>query len=83
MSTVFCSNKYYFISFFKSYKLFFEHAQITLGIKISDAEFQFASLKGAECISVLYLIFTQFEEVMAAIKVFYIYLYYQISFSQQ
>ena len=49
------------------------------GIKISDTEFQFASLKWAECKSVLYLMLTQFVEVMATIKVFYIYLYYQIS----
>ena len=81
MCTVFCSNKYHFISFFKSYRFFFLLSMHRLhsGIKISDMEFQFASLKWAECKSVLYLMFTQFEEIMATIKVFYIYLYYQIS----
>ena len=53
--------------------------RLHLGIKISDAEFQFASLKWAECKSVLYLMFTHFEEVMATIRDLYIYLYYQIS----
>ena len=80
MCTVFCSNKYYFISFFKSYRFFLlSMHKLHSGIKISDAEFQFASLKWAECKSVLYLMFIQFEEVMATIKVFYIYLNYQIS----
>ena len=46
---------------------------------MSDAEFKFASLKWAEDKSVLNLMFIQFEEVMATIKVFYIYLNYQIS----
>ena len=79
MCTVFCSNKYYFISFLSHIGFFIENAQITLGDKISDAEFQFASLKWVESKSVLYLMFIQFEEVIATIKVFYIYLNYQIS----
>ena len=79
MCTVFCSNKYHFVSFL-SHIVFFVLSMHRLHsrIKMSDMEFQFASLKWAECKSVLYLMFTQFEEVMA-IKVFYIYLYYQIS----
>ena len=80
MCTVFRRNKYHFIYFFLSHVSFFllSMHRLHLGIKISDAEFQFASLKWAECKSVSYLMFTQFEEVMATIKVFYIYLYYQI-----
>ena len=79
MCTVFCSNKYHFIYLFKSRWFFLLSMHILyLGIKISDAEFQFESLKWVECKSVLYLMFTQFEEVMATLKVFYIYLYYKI-----
>ena len=79
MCTVFCSNKYHFTYFFKSRWFFLLSIhRLHLGIKISYAEFQFASLKWAECKSVLYMMFTQFEEVMATIKVFYIYVYYQI-----
>ena len=57
MCTVYCSNKYHFISFFKSCRLLFfiEHAYITLE-KISDSELQFASLKWAELGPTVYLL---------------------------
>ena len=72
MFTVYCSNEYHFISFFKPNRLFFLLSMHRLhsGIKISDAKFQFASLKWVERKSVLYFMFTKFEEVMATIKVF-------------